>query len=226
MDSLWLLYDARGWYRETIGLTNDLLDVLSSAPSTPDRAGEEITLRTALARALLATKGYSREVEEAYATALQPFEGRELPQLFPVLRSLASYYIFQSEFDKAARIGREILRLAERQQDTGMLVEGHLVVGMSIITLEGIPAALEQLDEAIALFRAEPFGVRPFRLGNNAGGHVLHQRRVLPLDAGLPRQGGGAGRRGHGHGQPVAASVQPCLRGVPLRPPAPVAAAA
>jgi predicted ATPase len=169
VDSLWLLYDARGWYRETIGLTNDLLDVLSSAPSTPDRAGEEITLRTALARALLATKGYSREVEEAYATALQPFEGREVPQLFPVLRSLASYYIFQSEFDKAARIGREILRLAERQQDTGMLVEGHLVVGMSIITLEGIPAALEQLEEAIALFRAEPFGVRPFRLGNNAG---------------------------------------------------------
>jgi predicted ATPase/class 3 adenylate cyclase len=169
VDSLWLLYDARGWYQETIGLTNDLLDILSSASATPDRATEEITLRISLARALLATKGYSREVEEAYATALQPFEGRELPQLFPVLRSLASYYIFQSEFDKAARIGREILRLAERQQDTGMLVEGHLVVGMSIITLEGIPAALEQLDKAIALFRAEPLGVRPFRLGNNAG---------------------------------------------------------
>jgi hypothetical protein len=124
VDSLWLLYDAKGWYHETIGLTNDLLDILSSAPSTPDRATQEITLRTSLARALMATKGYSREVEEAYATALQPFEGRELPQLFPVLRSLASYYIAQSEFDKGARIGREILHLAERQQDTSMLVEG------------------------------------------------------------------------------------------------------
>ena len=93
VDSLWLLYDARGWYQETIGLTNDLLDILSSASSSPDRATQEITLRTSLARVLMATKGYSREVEEAYATALQPFEGRELPQLFPVLRSLASYYI-------------------------------------------------------------------------------------------------------------------------------------
>ena len=224
MDSPWLLYDARGWYRETIGLTNDLLDVLSSAPSTPDRAGEEITLRTALARALLATKGYSREVEEAYATALQPFEGRELPQLFPVLRSLASYYIFQSEFDKAARIGREILRLAERQQDTGMLVEGHLVVGMSIITLEGIPAALEELDKAIALFRAEPFGVRPFQ----------QQRRVTCFTSaafflwmlGYPDKAVVRAEEGMAMASERGSIRTACLRGVPLRPPASVAAAA
>jgi predicted ATPase/class 3 adenylate cyclase len=169
VDSLWLLYDARGWYQESIGLTRDLLDILSSASSTPDRATEEITLRTSLARVLMATKGYSREVEEAYATALQPFEGRELPQLFPVLRSLASYYIAQSEPDKGAQIGREILRLAEREQDTGMLVDGHLVLGVSLSTLEGIPVALEHLEEAIAHLRAGPSGSRPFRLGNNAG---------------------------------------------------------
>ncbi len=131
VDSLWLLYDARGWSQETIGLTTDLLDILSSTSSSPERATQEVTLRTSLARVLMATKGYSREVEEAYATALKPFEGRELPQLFPVLRSLASYYIAQSQFDKGARIGREILHLAERQQDTGMLVDGHLVVGLS-----------------------------------------------------------------------------------------------
>jgi predicted ATPase/class 3 adenylate cyclase len=169
VDSLWLLYDARGWHQESIGLANDLLDILSSASATPDRATEEITLRTSLARVLMATRGYSREVEEAYATALQPFEGRELPQLFPVLRSLASYYIHQSEFAKGARIGREILHLAERQQDTGMLVDGHQVLGICLPTLEGIPVALEHLEEAIALFRAEPVESRPFRLGNNAG---------------------------------------------------------
>jgi predicted ATPase/class 3 adenylate cyclase len=169
VDSLWLLYDARGWHQESIGLANDLLDILSSASSSPDRSTQEITLRTSLARVLMATKGYSREVEEAYAAALQPFEGRELPQLFPVLRSLASYYIHQSEFDKGARIGREILHLAERQQDTGMLVDGHQVLGICLPTLEGMPVALEHLEEAIALFRAGMPGSRPFRLGNNAG---------------------------------------------------------
>lgn len=169
VDSLWLLYDARSWYQETIGLTNDLLDILSSASSTPDRAAEEITLRTSLARVLMATKGYSREVEEAYAAALQPLEGRDLPQLFPVLRSLASYYIAQTQFHKGARIGREILHLAEQQQDTGMLVDGHLVVGLCVSTLEGLPVALEHLDKAIALVSAGPSRSRPFRLGNNSG---------------------------------------------------------
>jgi predicted ATPase/class 3 adenylate cyclase len=169
VDSLWLLYDAKGWYQETIGLIRDGLDILSSASATPDRAEEEVMLRTSLARALMATKGYSREVEEAYMTALQPFEGRELPQLFPVLRSLASYYIAQSEFGKGARIGREILHLAERQRDAGMLVDGHLVTGVCRSTLEGVPVALEHLDEAIARLRDVPSGSRPFRLGNDAG---------------------------------------------------------
>jgi predicted ATPase/class 3 adenylate cyclase len=186
VDSLWLLYDARGWHQETIGLTNDLLDILSSATSTPDRATQEITLRTSLARVLMATKGYSREVEEAYATALQPFEGRELPQLFPVLRSLASYYIHQSEFDKGAQMGREILRLAERQQDTGMLVEGHLVLGVCVSTLEGIPVALEHLDEAIAQLRTGPPGSRPFRLGNNAGATCFTTSAFLLWMLGYP----------------------------------------
>jgi predicted ATPase/class 3 adenylate cyclase len=186
VDSLWLLYDARGWHQESIGLANDLLDILSSAASTPDRATQEITLRTSLARVLMATKGYSREVEEAYAAALQPFEGRELPQLFPVLRSLATYYIAQSEFDKGARIGREILHLAERQQDTGMLVDGHLVLGVCLITLEGIPVALEHLDEAIAQVRTGLSGSRPFRLGNNAGATCFTTSAFLLWMLGYP----------------------------------------
>jgi tetratricopeptide (TPR) repeat protein len=136
----------------------------------------------------MATKGYSREVEEAYATALQPFEGRELPQLFPVLRSLASYYIAQSEFEKAGRIGREILHLAERQQDDGMLIEGHLVLGVSAITVGGIQASLDHLDQAIARVRAGPSRSRPFRLGNNAGATCFTSSAFLLWMLGYPDQ--------------------------------------
>ncbi len=83
-----------------------------------------------------------------------------------MLRSLASYYIAQSEFDKGARIGREILQLAERQNDDGMLIEGHLVLG---VDPEGIQVGLEHLDKAIALVRAGAPRSRPFRLGNDSG---------------------------------------------------------
>jgi predicted ATPase/class 3 adenylate cyclase len=169
LDSLWLLFDARGWYHATIELTTDLLNVLSSSPSTPERAAQEVTLRISLARALMAIKGYTPEVEEMHTRALELLEGWEFPQLFPVLRSLASFYNFRAEHDKGAQVGREILRLAERQNDASMLVDGHLVLGSNLAFLNDLHAGLEHLDKAIAYFESEPSRSRPFRLGNNPG---------------------------------------------------------
>ena len=91
VDSLWLFYDAQGWYHATVQVATDLLTVLSSTSSSPERAMQEVMLRTSLARALMAIHGYTREVEDAYGHALEVVEGqREIPQLFPVLRGLAS----------------------------------------------------------------------------------------------------------------------------------------
>jgi predicted ATPase len=132
-DSLWLLYDTRGWYHATVSLTTDLLELLSSTPSTPERAIEQITLQTSLARVLLALKGYTQEVEEAYTRALELCEGEgEIPQLLPVLRGLASLYIYRAEFEKGARMGEQILNLAERYDDASARVEGHLVLGANL----------------------------------------------------------------------------------------------
>ena len=170
VDSLWLLYDARGWYHAVIELTTELLSVLPSTPSTPERAMQEITLRTSLARALMAIHGYTREVEEAYARALELFEGeRELPQLFPVLRGLASFYNYRAEFEKGAQVGREILRMAEVQDDPSMRVDGYLVLGSSLALQHDLHGGLEHLDRAIAWFESQGHRSRQFRLGNNPG---------------------------------------------------------
>jgi hypothetical protein len=59
----------------------------------------------------MATKGYTPEVEEVYARTLELFEGRQVPQLFPVLRNLGNFYNFRGEFDNATRMARAILRL-------------------------------------------------------------------------------------------------------------------
>ncbi len=170
VDSLWLLYEARGLYHATIELTTELLNVLSATPSTPERAMQEVTLRTSLARALMAINGYTREVEEAYTHALDLFEGeRELPQLFPVLRGLASFYNYRAEFDKGAQIGREILRLSDAQDDPSMRVDGHLVLGSSLALEHDLHGGLEHLDKAIASFKSQGHQLRRFRLGNNPG---------------------------------------------------------
>jgi predicted ATPase/class 3 adenylate cyclase len=170
VDGLWLLYDARGWYRATIELTTELLNVLSSAPATPDRAMQEVTLRTSLARALMALHGYTQEVEDAYASALELFEGEEeLPQAFPVLRGLASFYNYTAEFDKGAQVGRAILRLADAQDDPSMHVDGHLVLGSSLALQHDLHGGLKHLDEAIACFESQGQRSRRFRLGFNPG---------------------------------------------------------
>jgi predicted ATPase len=170
VDSLWQLYDARGWYLATVGLTGDLLDLLDSTPTTPERVEQEMTLQTSLARALLAIKGYTPEVEKAYARALALCEGvgaGDVPQLFPVLRGLCNYYIYRSEFDRAADMGERILQLAESQDDDDMRVHGYLMVGSSIGFSDSLEQGLEHLKKGIALFDLDRVRARRFRLGNH-----------------------------------------------------------
>ncbi|MGH7850737.1 MAG: ATP-binding protein [Thermodesulfobacteriota bacterium] len=169
-DCLWLLYDAKGWYHANVDLTADLLNVFASTPSTPERVQQEIMLQTSLARALMAIKGPSTEVEEAYTRALELCQGEgEIPQLFPVLRGLSSYYIYVGDFEKGVQMGEQILILAERQDDSNMRVEGHLVLGYNLAFLRDLNLGLDHLDKGIANFNPDQRSLSRFRQGNNAG---------------------------------------------------------
>jgi predicted ATPase/class 3 adenylate cyclase len=169
LDGLWVLDDARGWYHGAVELSNDLLRVLSAAPSRADQA-DEITLRTSLARGLLALRGYTEEAEETFMSALAlSQETGELPRRFSVLRSLATFHIYRGEFAKSAAIGYELLALAEQQDDVGLQVEGQLVVGASVAFRGNVPTGLEHLDRAIALFDPDRHQPGPLRLGPSSG---------------------------------------------------------
>lgn len=167
---LWVLHDARGWYVSAVGLAQDLLGALSSVPSTPDRAQQKITLATSLARGLLALRGYTKEVEEAYGRAIAMVdEAGGLPQLYPVLRSLATYHLYRAEFEKAVGVGRQLLDLAEQSDDDGLRVDGHLVVGANLVSLGESTEGLLHLDRSIALFDPQRQRARAFHLGPNPG---------------------------------------------------------
>ncbi len=133
VDSLWLLFDARGWYHSTIDLTTDMLNVVSTLPSTPELIQQEILLQTSLARALQVIKGYTAEAEQAYTRALAlSQEVGDIPELFPVLRGLGSLYGYLGQYDKAGDIARRLLSMAERLGDSNMQAEGHLRLGYSL----------------------------------------------------------------------------------------------
>jgi predicted ATPase len=186
-DSLWLLYDTRGWYHATVSLTTDLLDLLSSTPSTHERVLEQITLQTSLARVLLALKGYTQEVEDAYTRALELCEREgEIPQLLPVLRGLSSIYIYRAEFEKGARTGEQILSLAERYDDASARVEGHLVLGANLALLNRLQPGMEHLEEGIAAYEPERKGAGRFQLGNNPGVVCLTTSALVLWMLGFP----------------------------------------
>jgi predicted ATPase/class 3 adenylate cyclase len=170
LDALWVLHDARGWYHGAVDLTNDALGVLAAVPSTPELAREEITLRTSHARALLALRGYTDEVAEAYAAALAlAKETGELPRQFPVLRSLATFHQYRGEFARGVDMGRELLDLAEQQDDAALQVEGYLVLGSSLAFTGDVAGGLAELERGIALFDPARHRPGPLRLGPSSG---------------------------------------------------------
>jgi tetratricopeptide (TPR) repeat protein len=169
LDTMWTLYDSRGWYSGVIDLASDLLSVLGEQPESPERFREEIALQMSLARALMAIRGYTAEVEERFnrALALADEAGGGVPQRFPVLRSLASLYVLRSEYDKGAEVGRELLTLAAGQDDPLLDMEAHYVLGSNLVLLNDFENGLVHLDHAIDLFDPDRVPSDRFRLGPN-----------------------------------------------------------
>ncbi len=186
-DSLWLLYDARGWYRAMVELTSDLLNVLAAAPSTPERAQQEITLQVSLARALMATKGFTQEVEAAYTRALELCQEQgEVPQLAPVLRALAGFYTFIGDLAKTVQIGERILSLAELHKDASLRVEGHFVLGFSLAFLTDLNLGLDHLEQGLAQYNPDQHRSSRLRLGNNPGVAGFHMSALILWLLGFP----------------------------------------
>ena len=194
LDALWALYDARGWYHGALRLANDLLGVLNESPAAAERAEEEIAVRMTLARGLLAIRGYTDEVERLYREALAAAERiGAMPKRLSVLKSLASFHLYRAEIDKTLPIGRELLELADREGDTALQLEGHVILGPALAFLGEAQAGLDHLDRAIALFDPQRHGAARFRFGPNPGVVATAVSALLLWVFGYPER---AARRG------------------------------
>jgi predicted ATPase/class 3 adenylate cyclase len=166
-DSLLILNEARGWYRDTVELTTGLLKVLAERDATPEIATKEFSLRISLARALMATRGFTPEVEEAFAHALERAgPERELRQEFTVLRSVANLHLLRAEFDQGIELGGRLLEIGEAEGDVNMRIDALLVQATGHVFTGGLRDGLARLDEAIELFDASPARAVGVRLGN------------------------------------------------------------
>ncbi len=189
LDALWVLNDSRGWYRGVIELASDLLAVLALGPETPERVREEIALQTSVARALMTLRGYTAEVEQAFTRALQLSEDAgHTPERFPVLRSLASLYALRYENEKALEVGRELLEIAERQDDPVLQVDANLVVGAGLAFTRHPDEGLQLLNKAVELFDPEAERSERFHLGPNPGVVALTTSAIILWVLGFPER--------------------------------------
>jgi predicted ATPase/class 3 adenylate cyclase len=168
VDGLWALYESQGWYGAAVALASDLLTVLATTAEGSERTGVESMLRVSRARALMAMEGFTSAVEAEYTEALELIDTEaDRSQLFPILRSLGTFYNYRAEFTKGADIGRQIRALAEREDDPSMQVEGAFQLGSSLGFLGDLEAGTELLDTAIASFETTAYRPSRFRVGSD-----------------------------------------------------------
>jgi predicted ATPase len=167
LETLWALHDAQGQYHGAIELANDMLDVLGVSPEAADQA-RAAALQMSIARAIMAIKGYTAEVEEAFTRALAAQGSSSGGDQFPVLRSLASLYTLRAQMGKALETGNELLAMAESDHIPAHLVDAHLVLGSSLGFVDAV-AGLSHLDAAIEAFDPDDVPQGGLRLGPHPG---------------------------------------------------------
>jgi predicted ATPase/class 3 adenylate cyclase len=147
------------------------LEVLKTLPYTPERTRGELELQTALGPALIAIKGYGApEVEEAYIRARELCQQvGETPQLFPVLRGLWNCYLVRAELQTAREIGKELLSLAQRMEDSALLVEVYRALGTTLLFLGELASARAHLERGMALYDPQQHRSLAFRYGADPG---------------------------------------------------------
>ena len=121
----------RNAYHEAIAAIKNGLTLLATLPDTPERSQRELTLQLMLGGLLIAAKGRaSPEVGDVYTRARALCQqGEETPQHFRGLRGLFLFHGAQAQLRTADEMSQQLLQLAQRQADPGLLLEAHMAVG-------------------------------------------------------------------------------------------------
>jgi TolB-like protein/predicted ATPase/predicted Ser/Thr protein kinase len=183
--------------QEAVALARKGIEALASLPETPERARQELALQITLGPALFATKDWTAaEVEKAYTRAhVLCRELGESPDLFPVLWGLFLFRIARGEIKTGLDQGVQLLGLAERSQDSALLLQAHHALGPTYTLVGDWVSAQPHLDQAIAYYDAREHRAHAHIYGGHDPGVCCHSFAAKTLwMLGYPEQ---ALRAGH-----------------------------
>jgi class 3 adenylate cyclase/predicted ATPase len=147
----------RASYAEAVRYETAALEQLTGLPDTRERAQQELTLQLALGVPLQAIRGFSSpEVKATYTRARELCQqGGEPRQLFPVLFGLRRFHHVRGEFLAARELGEQLLGLAQKEQDSALLVEAYRALGSTLFNLGEFGAAQMHLEQGLTLYDAQ-----------------------------------------------------------------------
>ena len=161
----------RSAHAEAIAHLSKGIELLKILRDTPESVRQELGLQTALGPALMVVKGWGTpEVEHVYARAraLSQQVG-ESPELFPVLWGLWRFYLVRAEHRIARELAEQCLSLAQRVQDSALLLVAHHALGITVYFLGEVTLARAHLEQGLALYVPQEHRTLAFRYGIDLG---------------------------------------------------------
>ena len=161
----------RSAHFEAINHLTKGLEVLMTLPDTLERARQELNVQITLGPALMAVKGFaSLDTERAYARARELCQQvGETSQLFPVLCGLWRFYMNRAELQTARELAEQLFSLAQRVQDTALLLEAHRVMGQTMFWLGEMAPARAHFEQGMALYDPQRHCSHAFLYGQDPG---------------------------------------------------------
>jgi predicted ATPase len=172
------------------------LELMTTLPPTLERHRQELALHLALGSTLMVSKGYGAlEVERACmrARALAQQVG-DARQLFWTLRGLRTFYLVHGKLHAAHELAEQLLRVAEYEQDTALLVTAHNGLGHSYYYRGELAAAYMHAQQGHALYTPEQDRALAFLYGISHGAASLAYAAMARWLLGFPQQA-----LGHSH---------------------------
>jgi predicted ATPase len=177
--------------REAVGYFEQALDALGHLPENRETLEQAIAIRVDLGPSLIATRGYlAPEVEQTYTQARELCQQLgETPLLFPVLWGLSRIFDFRGELPASHELAEQLLSLAQRVQDPGLLLEAHHTLWAILYSLGEFTSAQTHMERGIALYDPQQHGHHAFLYGGHDPGVCCrtHAARALWL-LGYPDQ--------------------------------------
>jgi tetratricopeptide (TPR) repeat protein len=176
--------------QEAISLLTKGLELLKFLPDTPERAQQELMLRIALGVPLVLTKGHAAAEVERDTTRARALcaQAGDPPQLFSVLLGLRRFYFSRGELWTAHELGEQLLTLAQRLQDPGLLARAHLMSGEVLYRLGEFTQTREHAEQGIALYDSQQHRSHALLYGNDTGVGCLSNEALALWHLGYPDQ--------------------------------------